>query len=354
MNFCGGATNLDPFLEAKKTSQTKGSFPYERFDEAAKLQNKELPPYDIFFSKLRSSNPPPLPKQNTQITWIFLKIGMTTDQAETKFNLRTPPPAGIENYEYQQIVWEQEQMSNFTDFLRCYKNNDVFQILEAMQKLTAFDHCRDIDSLKLSCKLPNLAKICLHKSTHANFYPFTERDKNPLEQIREDVGNGPSVVFTRKTVVDGIFIRKSEKNFKSVAGSAASQLYPYPMCKPMPTGLYTRRNLDPETGKFTTREKKTRSFQNKVMPFFQRQTPECKIEKFYTTDRQKKIDCFTEDGFCSHCKTTFEAMCCFYTFCPCQEVRPPLTEEHNQRGTKKRDFFQQKGFTVTELWKYEM
>ena len=57
MNFLGGATSLDSFLKAYKTEETKGFFPYEWFDNPEKLNNKELPPYDSFFSKLRNINP---------------------------------------------------------------------------------------------------------------------------------------------------------------------------------------------------------------------------------------------------------------------------------------------------------
>ena len=73
------------------------------------------------------------------------------------------------------------------------------------------------------------------------------------------------------------------------------------------------------------------------MSYFQPIRPDCKIESFYTTVRQKKIDCFSVDGICSHCKTVFEAMGCFYHFCPCQELRPSLTEQDFQRGSKKRE-----------------
>ena len=61
------------------------------------------------------------------------------------------------------------------------------------------------------------------------------------------------------------------------------------------------------------------------------------MESFYTTGTQKKIDCFKVDGFCAHCKTVFEAMGCFYHYCPCQEARPSLTEEDIARGNKKRE-----------------
>ena len=57
MNFLGGATSLDSFLKAYETGETKGFFPYEWFDNLKNLNNKELPPYDSFFSKLRNINP---------------------------------------------------------------------------------------------------------------------------------------------------------------------------------------------------------------------------------------------------------------------------------------------------------
>ena len=97
-----------------------------------------------------------------------------------------------------------------------------------------------------------------------------------------------------------------------------------------------------------------------VMSYFQRTRPDCKIESFYTTGRQKKNDCFSFDEYCSQCNTVFEAMGCFYQFCPCQELRPSLTEEDIQRGSKKREvdglrrhYIQEKGFNVTEMWECE-
>ena len=93
-----------------------------------------------------------------------------------------------------------------------------------------------------------------------------------------------------------------------------------------------------------------------VMYYFQRTRPECEIESFFTTGRQKKIDCFSVDGFCSRCNTVIEAMGCFYHFCPCQELCPSLTEVNIQRGSKKREldalrrhYIQENGFKVTEM-----
>ena len=147
------------------------------------MQNTELPPYDALYSKLRSC--PPLEAEYKDSVNL-LKSGLTTEQAVIKLKLSKPPPTGVENYQYLQQIWKQEQMSSFKDFLRRYNKKDVVPTLEAMQKMIAFYHDKDIDLLNLGCTLPNLANICLHKSTDAEFYPFTEGDKDLLEKIRED------------------------------------------------------------------------------------------------------------------------------------------------------------------------
>ena len=207
--------------------------------------------------------------------------------------------------------------------------------------------------------LPNLANICLHKSTDAKFYRFTKGDKDLLQKIRDVVG-GPSIVFTRKAVVYETFIRKSTNVCKSIVGIDASQLYSYWMCQSMLTGLYTRWDFESERSRLIPRQNKTRSFENMVMSYFQRTRQEWEIESFLTTGRQKKNDCFAVDGFFSHCNIVFEAMGCFYHFCPCQELRPSLNEEDVQRGDKKREldalrrhYLQEKGYKVNEMLECE-
>ena len=171
---------------------------------------------------------------------------------------------------------------------------------------------------------------------------------------------GPSIVFTRKAVVDETFVRNLGNICKSIAGIDASQLYPYSMCQPMPTGVYTRWEYDTESDRFKPQHNKFRNFENMVMSYFQRQRPDSKNESFYTTGAQKMIDCFKVDGFCAHCKTVFEAMRCFYHYCPCQEARLSLTEEDIECGNKKREmdqirkqYIKEKGYIIVEMWECE-
>ena len=153
------------------------------------------------------------------------------------------------------------------------------------------------------------------------------------------------VVFTRKTVVDETFIRGSGNICKSFVGNDASQLYPYSMCQPMPTGLHTRWKYDTESNRFKPQQNKSGNFENMVMSYFQGKRPDCKIESFYTTGAQKKIDCFKVDGCCAHCNLVFEAMGCFYHYCPCQEALPSLIEEDIERGNKKKKWTKRESIT---------
>ena len=159
--------------------------------------------------------------------------------------------------------------------------------------------------------------------------------------------------------MDETFIRKSSNLCKSIVGIDASQLYPYSMCQPMPTGLYTRWEFDSETKSFIARQKKLAPLRIWLSYFQQRQT-DCTIEINVTTGRQKKIDCFSVEGIFYHCNTVFEAMGCFYHYCPCQGARSFLTDTDIKRGVKKRqqdemrrDYIQQNGYQIVEMWECE-
>ena len=214
-------------------------------------------------------------------------------------------------------------MTVFKDFLKWYNNKVVVPTLEAMQKMIQFYYKKGIDMLKLECTLPNLANICLHKSTNYKFNPFCASDKDLCEKIREDMTGGPSIVFTQKEVVVETYIRRSLNVLKSIVGIDTSQLYPFSMCQDMPIGLYTRWEFDTNMQKFEARHNRTCIYENMVIIFYQETRPACKNESFFTSGKQKKIDCFNVDGYCDHCKTVFEAMGCTYHFCSCSKLVPP-------------------------------
>ena len=115
MSFLCGATSPDFFLKAYKTKETKGFIPYEWFDCPEKKNNKELPSYDAFFRILRNSNPHEKDYNDLQN---LLNSGLRTEQSVTKLRMDRIPPTGAKNYLYLQSVWENNNMQNFSDFLK--------------------------------------------------------------------------------------------------------------------------------------------------------------------------------------------------------------------------------------------
>ena len=114
MNFLDVATSLDSFLNVYKTEETKSFSPHEWFDNPEELNNKELPPYDSFFNKLRNINP--LEKDQNDFENLTTS-GLSSEQAVCKLRLNKILPTGDENYAYLGSIWERERMKPFKDFL---------------------------------------------------------------------------------------------------------------------------------------------------------------------------------------------------------------------------------------------
>ena len=84
MNFLGGATSLDSFHEAYKTSKTDGFCPYDWFDCPQKVNTSTLPTYNAFFRKFRRVNH--LEKDYSDLKKL-LSCGLKTEEALSKTNL---------------------------------------------------------------------------------------------------------------------------------------------------------------------------------------------------------------------------------------------------------------------------
>ena len=99
-----------------------------------------------------------------------------------------------------------------------------------------------------------------------------------LEKIRKDMIGEPSIVFTRKAIVKKTFISTYQPTNlrKFIVGIDASQHYPYSLCQPMPTGLYTRWEYDSETQRFTPCHNKPGSFEKMLLSCFQRTRLACR------------------------------------------------------------------------------
>ena len=357
MNFYGGATSLDSFLKAYKTSETKGFVPYEWFDHPDKLQNPELPPYDAFYSKLRSCNP--LETGYTDYVNL-LKSGLSTDwivQAVIKLKLSKPPPTGIENY-YLQEMWKQEQMSSFLDFLRWYNNIDVVPTLEAMLEMIAFYHDKNIDMLKLGCTLPNLANICLHKSTDAKFYPSTEADKDLLEKIREDVVGGHLSFLHAKQLLMKL-LSESLQTYANLLLGLMPANYTRTRCvNPCPpvfirVGISIQKPVDSHLDK-------TRPVALKIWAclIFNVQDLIVKLRASTLQAYRRKLIASVLMGFVLIAILCLKQWVAFITFVTVKCC--VFSQEDIKRGSRRREldelrrgYIQEKGFTVIQLWEFE-
>ena len=176
-------------------------------------------------------------------------------------------------------------MTTFCDFLRWYNNKDVVPTLDAMQKLIEFYHDKGIDMLKFGCTLPNLANICLHKSTDYKFLPFFLSDSDRLEKLREDMTGGPSIVFTRKAVANETFFRKSNNSCKSLVLMLINSILI--LCVRICPQVCIRDGATMKKHKIL-RQNRFRTFENIVMSYFQATRPGRKIESYYNKGKQKK------------------------------------------------------------------
>ena len=88
-------------------------FTYEWFDHPEKMQNKEFthitPSTKNFVAATFLK-----PKKTDYLN--LLERELTTDHAVVKLKMSKPALIGIENYQYLQQLWKQEQMSSYKNF----------------------------------------------------------------------------------------------------------------------------------------------------------------------------------------------------------------------------------------------
>jgi very-short-patch-repair endonuclease len=349
LNFLGGATNLDSFLKAYQTTETKGFFPYDWVSCPETFEYPGLPPYESFFNKLKNVN-------SLESHWLeYQKLLLNSNQSAAlkKMKLKQPPPTGPENYQYLEQVWGDNQMRNFKDFTEWYTNKDVVPTLQAMQKTMDFYHNKGIDMLKIAYTLPGLANRILHQSADVLISVFDERDKDLDDLVRSRIVGGPSIVFNRYDKVEHAYIRDTENVVKTIVGIDAFELYPFAMTQQMPVGLHTRWKLDAESQKFKPQRNGKLSFENRVMAYHQHQRPNCKIVSTTTTGNQERIGPYLVDGLCNHCNTVFEANGCWFHCHDCREYEGDLVEKAEKKrksDRERREYLEAKGYQVVVTW----
>ena len=111
--FLGGATRLDSFLEAYKTSKTKGYFLYECYNDPEKFNNTQSLPYESFFSKLHNNNS--LNKDYSDFQSLIYG-GLISKEALSELKMKHSAANGPENYQYLTSVCNEKTCVSLNTF----------------------------------------------------------------------------------------------------------------------------------------------------------------------------------------------------------------------------------------------
>ena len=234
--FLGGATSLDFFLKAYKTSETKTFFPYEWFDHPNRMQNTEIPPYGVFCIKLRNCSP--LETKYTDFVYLLIN-GLTTEQVVIKLELSKPPLLELRVIITCNKHDSKKKSAHSRTFCGGKTIKMLYQLWKPCKKRLHFTNNKDNNMLRLGCTLPNMANICLYKSTDAISYPFPDGYKNLLEKIREDDAGDPSNVFYAKQLLMKLSFESLQTFANLLLGLIPANYTPTQCVNPCPL-LFTR------------------------------------------------------------------------------------------------------------------
>ena len=146
---------------------------------------------------------------------------MLFKEAFSKQELSQLPLIELKNYQYSDL--EQGNMCNFQIFCAVMTTWTLFATLEANQRLVNSNQNKRTNMVVLGCILPNLAKICFHKSIHAIF--FHSQTQHSFVGINTR-GHGWWTIHCvyKEPFVDETVIPDSTISCETVVGMNASQL----------------------------------------------------------------------------------------------------------------------------------
>lgn len=173
-SYLAPAVSYAKFLKAFDVTENKGFFPYEWFDAVEKLNHPSLPSHDALFSSIKDDN------------------------------------ISEEEYQFCRLVWSENGMSTFQDFLVWYDNLDVGPFVRAVENLQQFYFERGIDLFKTSISVPGLARRMLFdpgRQAGASFALFVEANSDLYFSIKISLIGGSSIQFHRHHEVGQTYIR---------------------------------------------------------------------------------------------------------------------------------------------------
>ena len=161
-HFLAPGISYAGFLKAYRVEESKGFFPYEWFNDPAKLDHPTLPPPEAFYSTLKGTG------------------------------------ISAEDYASCQTVWVNRGMTSFRDFLVWYNNLDVGPFVTAVERLQAFYFEKGIDVLKTAISVPGIARQFLFKSAReqrAEFSLIDAKNADLYKTIKDNIVGGERNFF---------------------------------------------------------------------------------------------------------------------------------------------------------------
>jgi very-short-patch-repair endonuclease len=290
INFLAPGCNYDRFIKAYDCQATKGYFCYEYLDCIEKLQDRQLPPHEAFYSKLKGSN-------------------ITKDQ-----------------YEECQKTWRDNNMQSLQDFLVHYNNLDTAPFCEALEKMRQFYKEMGVDLFKNVISAPGIArKVLFDDAGEAAHFALPDKwNINLYETLKKNLVGGPSIIFHRHQENGKTFIR-NRKLCKRIIGYDSNALYLFAFGQNMPCGPFTIRREETNFRK----EKKDKYMQAYYWLEWLIHKEGKHIQHGFN-GKEKYIEPYRVDGYCSETQEIYELDGCHFHGHQCE-----LTSKRNEEWQKK-------------------
>ena len=197
---------ISSLFKAFGVSEQKGFFPYDYFTHADQLDETILPPYDTFYSTIKGCNV--LGEEHAA----FQKLvdqGKSEQEALQILRLTSKPKTGLQNYQWLQQLWTENQWSTFADFLQWYNDLDVTAMIQAIENMNEFYKSIRIDFIHQAISIPGVAmRVCFNSITDpaTEIHLFNPKNKDIYQLFEENIVGCPSIIFNRYHKADKTFI----------------------------------------------------------------------------------------------------------------------------------------------------
>ena len=151
LQFLDPGYNLKSFFKAFDANEEKGFFPNDCFIYVEQLDETSLPPYETFYFTIKGCN---VLEEDHATFQKLINQGKFEQEALQILRLQEVPETGPENYQWLNDLWNENQWTNFADFLQWYNDLDVNPMLQAIEKMNNYYKDKNIDFMRQAIVLP--------------------------------------------------------------------------------------------------------------------------------------------------------------------------------------------------------